>query len=216
MDHNLVNSVKDELFKAATSTQGDDESAKEAVKVIVNSVLPRYNIEFYDNPAEASGRFKRLNELIDKGALSAEKLAVMKHCVKVRPRSTRGSLVVSRDSLWNSLWYSLWNSLRDSLRYSLRNSLRNSLWDSLWDSLRDSLWNSLWDSLWYSGDLGILLYAVRSGKVGATAKQIARVEAFAKFAKAASAMWVLPGHVIILRKPKSVEVSNGRLVDIRW
>ena len=123
-------------------------------------------------------------------------------------------------SLIDSLRDSLIDSLRDSLWDSLIDSLRDSLWDSLWDSLRDSLWgslrDSLLDSLWGSGRNAFYVAPIRAGIVSVDENIRARIEAFVSFAESAFAMWVIPGHVIVLAKPKRTVVTDGKLVDVEW
>jgi hypothetical protein len=43
-----------------------------------------------------------------------------------------------------------------------------------------------------------------------------RLQAFADFAESAFAVWVIPGHIIVLEKPKNVKVVDGKLVGISW
>ena len=120
------------------------------------------------------------------------------------------------DSLSDSLSDSLWASLRASLSDSLWDSLRASLWDSLWDSLSDSLSDSLRASLSDSGWIAFYVLPQISGLVTYEPEQQSRLQAFADFAESAFALWVIPGHVIVLEKPKSVKVVDGKLVDISW
>ena len=119
-------------------------------------------------------------------------------------------------SLIDSLRDSLIDSLRDSLWDSLIDSLRDSLLGSLWDSLRDSLWDSLRDSLWGSGRNAFYVAPIRAGIVSVDENIRARIEAFVSFAESAFAMWVIPGHVIVLAKPKRTVVTDGKLVDVEW
>ena len=111
---------------------------------------------------------------------------------------------------------SLSDSLRASLRASLSDSLSASLRDSLRDSLSASLWDSLSDSLWDSGWIAFYVLPQISGLVTYEPEQQSRLQAFADFAESAFALWVIPGHVIVLEKPKSVKVVDGKLVDISW
>ena len=121
-----------------------------------------------------------------------------------------------RASLSDSLRASLSDSLRASLRASLSDSLSASLRDSLRDSLSASLWDSLSDSLWDSGWIAFYVLPQISGLVTYEPEQQSRLQAFADFAESAFALWVIPGHVIVLEKPKSVKVVDGKLVDISW
>jgi hypothetical protein len=123
---------------------------------------------------------------------------------------------------------SLWNSLRDSLRDSIGASLGASLWDSLWaslgaslrDSIRTSLWDSLkdslWDSLWETNWTASYLFPIEIGIVEVEADKSELIKAFAEFGQHAFALWVLPGHIIALEKPKSVKVKDEKLVGISW
>jgi hypothetical protein len=43
-----------------------------------------------------------------------------------------------------------------------------------------------------------------------------RLDAFVEFAGSAFALWILPGHVVVLEKPTRVVVTDGGLVDIGW
>jgi hypothetical protein len=104
----------------------------------------------------------------------------------------------------DSLLGSLLDSLLRSIRVSLRGSLRGSLRDSLWDSLLDSGW------------LAYYLAASDTGLVEYSPDSRARLDAFVLFAESAFALWVLPGHVVVLEKPKEVTVSDGKLIDIGW
>ena len=88
----------------------------------------------------------------------------------------------------------------------------SALRDSLCDSLRDSLCDSLWSSGW----VAFYLAPVRAGILALDPDKFSRLEAFANFGESAFALWVLPGHVIVLEKPKYVSVIDGRLVDISW
>ncbi len=113
---------------------------------------------------------------------------------------------------------SLSDSLRASLAWaSLSDSLRASLSDSLWASLSDSLWASLWaslsDSLRASGWIAFYVLPQIAGLVTYEPEQQSRLQAFADFAESAFALWVIPGHVIVLEKPKSVKVVDGKLVE---
>jgi hypothetical protein len=40
--------------------------------------------------------------------------------------------------------------------------------------------------------------------------------AFRALLRYAFALWVIPGHVIILRKPSTVTVTDGKLIDVSW
>ena len=205
----IIVATRDQMFSAATSTTTDREKAISAVAVIVAPAMSKYEVHFVNNPQDAAS-------LID---------------------SLRDSLIDSlRDSLWDSLIDSLrdslWDSLWDSLRDSLWGSLRDSLLDSLWDSLRDSLWGSLraslraslsaslrgslLDSLWGSGRNAFYVAPIRAGIVSVDENIRARIEAFVSFAESAFAMWVIPGHVIVLAKPKRTVVTDGKLVDVEW
>ena len=188
----MVVATRERFFTAATSTITDRAKAEAAIAIIVAPALKKYEVNWCSD-------------------LEQVKLW---------------------DSLSDSLSDSLWASLRDSLSDSLWDSLRASLWDSLWDSLSDSLSDSLWDSLRASlraslsdslraslSDSGWIAFYVLpqiSGLVTYEPEQQSRLQAFADFAESAFALWVIPGHVIVLEKPKSVKVVDGKLVDISW
>ena len=188
----MVVATRERFFTAATSTITDRAKAEAAIAIIVAPALKKYEVNWCSD-------------------LEQVKLW---------------------DSLSDSLSDSLWASLRASLSDSLWDSLRASLWDSLWDSLSDSLSDSLWDSLRASlraslsdslraslSDSGWIAFYVLpqiSGLVTYEPEQQSRLQAFADFAESAFALWVIPGHVIVLEKPKSVKVVDGKLVDISW
>jgi hypothetical protein len=195
----IIESTREELWSAATSTATDRPAAEAAVAVIVQPALVTYEIHWVSCPAEGASLRASLSD-----SLWA---------------SFRDSLSDSlSDSLWaslsDSLWASLSDSLRDSLRDSLWASLRDSLSDSLWASLRASLSDSLWASLRASGWVAYWVAAVRiTGHAGA---DVDRLEAYVALAQSAFAVWVMPGHVILCAKPTAAVVTDGRLVAVEW
>jgi hypothetical protein len=185
----LVTATRQRFFDAATSTVTDRSKAEAAVAIIVAPALVKYEIHWCANLAEAQSLSASLSD------------------------SLRASL---SDSLWDSLWASLSASLWASLSASLWASLSASLWDSLRDSLWASLSASLWDSLRDSGWIAFYIFPQISGLATYEPALQSRLQAFVDFSESAFALWTIPGHVIILEKPQSVTVVDGKLVDISW
>jgi hypothetical protein len=152
-------------------------------------------------------------------------------------KSFRNSLSDSlRNSLWNSLSDSLVASLKHPLWNSLIKSLQMSLIDSLWNSLRDSLWNSLWNSLraslqnslnyslWGSfrnslrdsNWLCFYTYGVEILNIKCNNNALKLLKLHNEIASSCFAMWITPESVILCDRPKSVEVENGNVVDMKW
>ena len=233
----IIVATRDQMFSAATSTTTDREKAISAVAVIVAPAMSKYEVHFVNNPQDAASLIDSLRDsLIDSlrdslwdSLIDSLRDSLWDSLWDSLRDSLWGSL---RDSLLDSLWDSLRDSLWDSLRDSLWGSLRDSLLDSLWDSLRDSLWGSLraslraslsaslrgslLDSLWGSGRNAFYVAPIRAGIVSVDENIRARIEAFVSFAESAFAMWVIPGHVIVLAKPKRTVVTDGKLVDVEW
>jgi len=192
---------RNEIFQQAVSTRTDKEKAERDALRLVDGVLEKPEIHWVKSPGEA------------------KKLYV----------SLENSL---RNSLWDSLWGSLWDSLRDSLQYSLRYSLWDSLWgslwdslwyslwDSLWDSLRDSLWgslqDSLWGSLWGSAQIAFYRFPEKIGLVKYDEEDSNLLKCYEKLLQSCFAIYVLPGHIILVEKPVKIEVKDGKLVNIQF
>jgi hypothetical protein len=83
-------------------------------------------------------------------------------------------------------------------------------------SLRASLSDSLWASLWDSGWLAFYIFPATAGLVAYETEQQKRLDAFVAFNESAFALWMLPGHVIALEKPKRVTITDGKLVELDW
>jgi hypothetical protein len=139
--------------------------------------------------------------------------------------SLRGSLWGSLEgSLKNSLKGALWSSLRDSLRSSLmeslwdslRCSLRDSLWDSLWGPPRDSLRGSLWDSLWDTGSVAFITFLISELGIEVSAEKREKLNLINEILFSCFAIWVVPGTVILCDRPRSVDVQEGKLVNMEW
>ena len=125
-----------------------------------------------------------------------------------------------RDSLIGSLSELLGNSLRDLLSGSLSGSLRNSLSDSLSEllrnSLRDLLSGSLSGSPWDSGFISYYRFPEIAGLVQYDEKVSVMLRCYEELLESCFAMYALPGHIILLEKPKLVKVDDGKLVGIEW
>jgi hypothetical protein len=146
-----------------------------------------------------------------------EGAAIFKAFCNSLGESLMDSLIDSlRASLSKLLLNSLCNSLCNSLNYSLWNSLNYSLWDLLIDSLWDSLRNSLWDSLCDSGWLCFYTYAVEALKIKCDNSVLELLKLHNEIASSCFAMWITPESVILCDKPKSVEVKDGNVVDMKW
>jgi hypothetical protein len=211
----MVESTRDRFFAAATSTVTDRAKAEAAARVIVAPALKEYEIHWCTTLDEASSLWDSLWDSLRYSLRDS-----LRYSLRDSLRySLRDSL---RDSLWDSLRYSLryslWGSLSvslwGSLSVSLSASLRYSLWDSLRYSLRYSLWGSLsvslWDSEW------ICFYSGCGQLVDYKPEDKARLQAYVDLAESAFAIWVLPGHVILLEKPKKADVRDGKLVGLEW
>ena len=105
----IIESTREELWSAATSTATDRPAAEAAVAVIVQPALVTYEIHWVSCPAEGASLRASLSD-----SLWA---------------SFRDSL---SDSLSDSLWASLSDSLWASLSDSLWDSLRASGWVAYW------------------------------------------------------------------------------------
>lgn len=107
---------------------------------------------------------------------------------------------------------------------SLRDSLRNPVWDSLIDSLCNTVRGSLRDPLrntdWYTprdtGWLAYYSYAVEVLGVECSDKHCELLKCYTTIAENFTAIWILPGKIILCNKPTNVTVVDGNVTDIQW
>jgi hypothetical protein len=224
----LLKGYRDKVFGYATSTVTDKPKAEAAVLRLTEGVLVGPEIHWACSPEEAEELFCSLQGSPRDSLCDSLRDSLSDSLWNSLWDSLRNSL---RNSLWDSLWDSLSdslrNSLRDSLSDSLRNSLRNSLRDSLsdslrnslWDSLRDSLSDSLWNSLWNSlRDSGFVAF-YRFSEIGMVKYEEAvsmHLRCYEELNESCFATYALPGHIILLEKPKRVNVEDGKLIEIEW
>jgi hypothetical protein len=83
-------------------------------------------------------------------------------------------------------------------------------------SLSDSLRASLSDSLSDTGWLVYYTYAVDTIGIEVTDSMREKLRLYNEIAASCFAMWILPGTVILCDRPESVEIVNGKLIDLKW
>lgn len=183
----LLKEYRDKVFGYATSTVTDKPKAEAAVLRLTEGVLAGQEIHWACSPEEAEELF----------------------C------SLRGSL---RDYLCDSQRDSLSDSIR-SLRDSLSDSLHGSPWEQ-WASLPDSLWRSLrgsrWDSMRGSSFVAYYRFSEIAGMVKYEEAVSMHLRCYEELNESCFAMYSLPGHIILLEKPKRVKVDGGKLIEIEW
>ena len=91
-----------------------------------------------------------------------------------------------------------------------------SLWDSLSDSLRDSLWDSLSDSLWASPWQAFYAFPMLHMGVEYPPDMRKKLELHREIGASCFALWIVPGTVILCERPATVEIVDGRLIDLTW
>ena len=141
----------------------------------------------------------------------------------------RGLITDSLRGFFNdSLEASLWNSLSGSLSYSfwallnrlLMESLRNSLWRFLRRSSSDSFWallrGSLWDSLWDTGSVAFAIFVINELGVEIGDEEREKLHLINEILASCFALWIVPGMVILCDRPRSVDVQEGKLVNMEW
>jgi len=99
---------------------------------------------------------------------------------------------------------------------SLRDSLIGSLSELLGNSLRDLLSGSLSGSPWDSGFISYYRFPEIAGLVQYDEKVSVMLRCYEELLESCFAMYALPGHIILLEKPKLVKVDDGKLVGIEW
>lgn len=185
----LLKEYRGKVFGYATSTVTDKPKAEAAALRLTKGVLVEPEIHWICRPSETEELFCSLS------------------------KSTVNSLWIL---LWDSLLDSLSDSLSDSPWNSLWNLLRNSLRNSLWNLLRDSLSDSLWNSLWDSGFVAYYRFPEIAGIVKYEESVSMRLRCYEELNESCFAMHLLPGHIILLEKPKRVKVDDGKLIEIEW
>ena len=186
---------RDKYFAFATSTKPVDLEAgkKAALRLAELAGVDNCEIVIVDNPGQGDSLWNSLRDSI-------------------------------RDSICASLRDSLWDSLRDSIRELLRDSLRESLWDSPWESLSASLWESLWDSLsvsiwasiWDASWLAYYSYAVEVLSIECSDRHRDILKCYTTIAENFTAIWIVPGKIILCNKPTNVTIKNSKVTDIKW
>ena len=133
--------------------------------------------------------------------------AAVTSCVTDRPRAEAAAAVIVAPALREYEVH--WVASPDA---------GDSLWDSLSASLRASLSASLWASL--SASLSASGHAVFSREAcriaGIEDERTARIGAVCDLLASCTAIWVLPGHVILCDAPTSCAVVDGKLVSATW
>ena len=206
---------RDRYFKLATSTKPVDleEGKRAALRLAELAGVDNCEIVIVDNPYEG---YNRWNSIRDSLSVSLGD-------------SLRVSLRVSLgDSLWNSIWESISDSLRDSIWESISDSLSDSIWESISDSLRDSLRDSIsdslsdslrdsiWDIIWDANWLAYYTYAVEVLSIECSNRHRELLKCYTTIAENFSALWIVPGKIILCNKPTNVTIKNGEVTDMQW
>jgi hypothetical protein len=233
-----IEEYRSRYFALATSCKPADRARAEkaALRMSDISEIKTNTIHCVNNSIDARLLWGSLSDslsevlwehLMDllKGSLWEPLRGSLREVLWISPGESMGeSLSESlRESLWiylrKSLSESLCETLRESslrelLRVSLRELLGESLWDSLgesrWASVSDSLWNSLRTSDWFA----FYSFCVDELKIKIDDSTHGKLRLHNDIAASCFALWMVPGTIILCERPKSVEIIDGRLVNI--
>ena len=188
-----INEYRDRFFRMATSTKpGDKERAKEAaLRLAEIEGFENCEVKFIKIPNRSIPMHGSQDNFID-NSLS---------------NSIIDSLRVYSGDLLSS---SLVTTLSDSIRYYLRESLEYHY--NLWTYIQYSTW-SLWvDTGW------VAYYSFIIEELGIKHSDEPRklFSLYRELSDNCSAIWIIPGTIIICEKPISVEIEDGKLISIEW
>lgn len=192
---------RDEIFQYAVSTETNKEKAEKAALELTKDVLKNPEIHWVTSPEEG----KKLYDSLGGSLYDFFWDSLSGSLQKLLNDSLQKFLSDSFDDFfWYSFddffWYSLVNFLSDSWRYSLVNFLYNSLKDFL----RDSGWVAFYR---FPEKIGIVKYEEKESKM---------LKCYEELLQSCFAIYVLPGHIILVEKPKKTEVKEGKLIHIEW
>jgi hypothetical protein len=211
-----IHACRDRFFAATISTTTDRPKAEVAVAEIVAGKLEKYEVHWCASPAEASALHEKLW-----GSLGAPIRASL--CASFADSFLDSLPETFNEKLGTSIRDQSWGPFRSETFYwALRSlALLDSLellkvlsLDKITPPLPFVLWGSVWNSLVDTKWIACRAYTSAEG-LEYEPEQQARIESFVALTESAFALYVLPGHVILVDKPKAVTCIGG-LTSFEW
>lgn len=193
----------DRFFHMATSTRPGDwrRSEKAALRLAEIGGLKNCKVTIVENPKEGFLLQKSLwAPLEDTLKMSIE--YDLLGSIDASLGYTLGSS--GEEILWALLKLPLYNSLVDSIEGSIKNLLSISL--------GSSLWNSFWCSSW----IAHYLFAVEELGIECSDKHREMLDIYCEITEHTSAIWIIPGTIIICKKPNLVKIKEFKMVSVEW
>jgi hypothetical protein len=211
-----IHACRDRFFAATISTTTDRPKAEVAVAEIVAGKLEKYEVHWCASPAEASALHEKLWGSLGAPIRASLCASFADSFLDSLPEAFNDSLgALIRDPIWGPFhlesfyWGLRWRTLRDSIvlhkapfSSETKRAFSWVLWASLWVSLKDTEW------------IACCAFAAAEG-LEYEPEQQARIDAFVALTESAFALYVLPGHVILVEKPKAVTCIGG-LTSFEW